>query len=195
MISVNCSTKVITVPQSDLLSMGGGVYELDVNWLRQQLKDWEDSEEGMAMPDTHRHNTTVTLSGVTYARTFEIINGYTVTFEDVGSPYTVKCVGANHNIGDVKTVNQVSLIIGNSAGLIEVPTGAGATPADIWNRAVEGGLTAEQVLRILLAALSGRTTGVGTAQEEYQSVDGSKARIAATFDLNGNRQSVSLDGA
>jgi hypothetical protein len=36
----------------------------------------------MAFPSTHIHNTAVTLSGVTYARTVEIINGYTIDFED-----------------------------------------------------------------------------------------------------------------
>ena len=65
------------------------------------------------------------LSGVTYARTFEILSPYTVTFEDTGTPYTVRCVGANHNIADIKNVNNVSLIIGNSAGLISVDSGGG----------------------------------------------------------------------
>ena len=116
MITVNPGTKVIYVPQSYLTSVGGGVYELDVNQFRLDLKDWEDSEEGIVMPATHNHNTTVTLSGVVYARTLEIINGYTVEFED--GNYTVKCVGANHNLGDVKVVNSVSLLIGNSAGLV-----------------------------------------------------------------------------
>lgn len=125
MISINWSTKVINVPQSYLTLVSGSLYELDVNAFRLDLKNIEDSEDGVAFPDTHRHNTAVTLSGVTYARTFEIINGYTITFEDVGSPYTVRCAGANHNIGDVKNVNQVSLIIGNSAGLIMVSSGSG----------------------------------------------------------------------
>lgn len=119
-LSIDWATKVITVPQADLTLISGSLYELDVDAFRLELKDIEDSEEGMAFPDTHRHNTEVTLSGVTYARTFEIINGYTVTFEN-GS-YTVRCVGANHNLADVKNVNSVSLIIGNSAGLV-VPTG------------------------------------------------------------------------
>lgn len=125
-ISINWATRVITVPQADLTSLGGSLYELDVDVFRLALKDIEDSEEGMNFPDTHRHNTAVTLAGVTYARTFEIINGYTVTFEPTGSPYTVKCVGANHNIGDVKNVNHVSLIVGNSAGLIQVSTNSGS---------------------------------------------------------------------
>lgn len=124
-ISINWTTKVITIPQADLTLVSAGLYELDVDVLRLALKNIEDGEEGIAFPDTHRHNTAVTLSGVTYARTFEIINGYTVTFEDVGTPYTVRCVGANHNIADVKNVNQVSLIIGNSAGLIVVASGSG----------------------------------------------------------------------
>ncbi len=124
-ISINWSTKIITVPQADLTAMGGGVYQLDVDAFRLALKNIEDSEEGSVFPDTHRHSTQVTLSGVTYARTFEVINGYTVTFQDTGTPYTVLCVGANHNLADVKNVNQVSLIIGNAAGLISVTSGSG----------------------------------------------------------------------
>jgi hypothetical protein len=131
-ISINWSTKVISVPQADLSLVSGTLYELDVDAFRLELKGIEDSEEGMAFDATHQHNTAVTLSGVTYARTFEIINGYTVTFQDTGSPYTVRCVGANHNIADVTNYSsEVSLIVGNSAGLIAVATGAGPSAADI----------------------------------------------------------------
>jgi len=126
-ISINWSSKVITVPQADLTLISGSLYELDVDVFRLALKDIEDSEEGVVFLDTHRHNTQVTLSGVTYARTFEIINGYTVTFE--AGMYTVRCVGANHNLADVKNINSVSLIIGNSAGLISVSSGSGLSPA------------------------------------------------------------------
>lgn len=129
-VSINWATKVITVPRAELAFVSAGLYQLDVDAFRLALKDVEDSADGMAYPDTHRHNTQVVLSGVTYSRTFEIINGYTVLFEDVG-PYTVRCVGANHNIADVKVVNQVSLLVGNSSGLITVATGAGPTVAEI----------------------------------------------------------------
>lgn len=128
-VTVNWLTKVINVPQSFLTLVSGSLYELDVDALRLALKDIEDSDVGMNFPDTHRHNTSVTLSGVTYARTFEIVNGYTIQFED--GQYTVSCTGANHNIADVKVANQVSLIVGNSAGLI------GA-----------GGLTSDQAVRL-----------------------------------------------
>lgn len=131
-ITINWATKVISVPQADLTSLGSSLYELDVDVFRLALKEIEADPIGMVFVDTHRHNTEVTLSGVTFARTFEIINGYTVTFQDTGSPYTVKCVGANHNLADVKNVNQVSLIVSNAAGLIVSSSGGGgATAAEI----------------------------------------------------------------
>lgn len=126
MITINWDTKIISVPQSYLTNLGGGIYELDVNQFRLDLDDLEDDETGMVFDKTHNHNTEVTLSGTTFARTLEIINGYTITFED--GAYSVKCVGANHNIGDIKNVNQVSLIIGNSSGLIV--SGSGVTAQD-----------------------------------------------------------------
>lgn len=127
-VSVNWPTGVITVPQSYLTLVSGSVYSLNVNTLRLALKALEDDEDGIVWPDTTTHNTEVSLSGVTYSRTIEFINSYTVDFED--GTYTVKCVGANHNIGDVKVVDNVSLLIGNSAGLITVTSGSGVTEQD-----------------------------------------------------------------
>lgn len=130
--TIHWPTKVISILQADLTLVSGTLYELDVNALRLELKDLEDSEAGMPYPTTHNHNTELTLSGVTYARSVEIINGYTLTFEDTGSPYTVRCVGANHNLADVTNyTSEVSLIVGNSAGLLTVSSGSGlSTPQD-----------------------------------------------------------------
>lgn len=135
-VSINWATKVINIPVDFLTPLGGVFYELDVNAFRLALKDIEDGE-GMPYLDTHRHNTEVTLGGATYARTFEIINGYTVNFDDtIVDHYTVRCVGANHNVADVKIPNSISLIVGNSAGL--VVSGGTADPAAIatavWNK-------------------------------------------------------------
>jgi len=120
MISVNPMNYVIYVPKADLNHLGGVVYELDVDTFRMWLKAWEDDQEyGMYMPRTHDHNTEVSLSGITYARIVEVLDPYTVEFED--GQYIVSCTGANHNIGDVKVPNQVSLLINNAAGLISNP--------------------------------------------------------------------------
>lgn len=167
-ITINWATKVIAVPQADLTLVSGSLYELDVDVFRLALKDIEDSETGMNFPDTHTHNTESTVSGVVYARQFKIINGYTVTFED--GTYTVRCVGANHNIGDVKNVNSVSLIIGNSAGLI---VGTGGDPAAIatavWNHA--DGLNATAKLLLIAKILRNKqitdpATGILTIYDD-----------------------------
>lgn len=115
MISVNWWTRLITIPQSYLTALGGTLYELDVNQFRLDLKDLEDGP-GMPFPDTHEHRGEITISGDIYARSVQIINGYTVEFED--SSYRVKTVGANHNISDVQTLNRVQVITNNSGGLV-----------------------------------------------------------------------------
>ena len=115
-ISVTWATKVINVPQDYLNPLGGGIYEFDINEFRLDLRALEDDEEGIPFKITHSHNTEVTVGGVTLARVVEIINGYTVTFED--GQYAVNFLGANTNIGDVTNVNQVSIRPSNSAGLV-----------------------------------------------------------------------------
>jgi len=127
-VSVNWDTRVIYVPKAYLTFLGGTSYQLDVNQFRLKLKDLEDDEEGMPFPDTHRHNTEVLLGGITLARVFEIINGYTITFEN-GS-YSVNLVGANQNIVDILNLNSVSVRSFNSAGLITVVSGSGVTEQD-----------------------------------------------------------------
>ena len=154
MISIDWLTKVITVPQSFLVYVSPGQYELDVNEFRLALKAIEDDGDGMAFDDTHEHATEQTLSGVTFARLFKITNGYTVTFEDVGTPYTVVCTGANHNIADVKNINQVSLVIGNSAGLITVSTSGGSGDCP----------TTAQIAAAVVAALQAATIPVDVAK-------------------------------
>jgi len=96
------------------------IRQLNLDTFRLTLKDLEDDAAGMPFPDTHRHNTTVEVGGVILARVVEIINGYTVTFED--GQYAVNLVGANSNVGDVVNVNQVSVRSANSAGLQDLST-------------------------------------------------------------------------
>ena len=132
-IYVDWANRVIYVPKqitSLVQASPTEIRELNLNDFRLTLKDLEDSPEGMPYIDTHRHNTTVTLGGVTFARLIEIINDYTITFED--GQYAVNLVGANSNVGDRVNVNQVSVRSANSAGLIEVATSP-SNPSDISN--------------------------------------------------------------
>lgn len=121
-LSVNFTTGVITVPQADLTLVSGTLYELDLDDLRNELRDIEGSEEGILYPIIHNHTPPATLGGVVFARAVEIINGYTIVFED--DQYGVDIVGGNSNIADVLVRNQVSVNTANSAGLVYAGFGA-----------------------------------------------------------------------
>ena len=122
---IDWANKIINVPQADLTLIVGTLYEHDTDVFRLELKALEASAEGMPFADTHRHNTEVIISQVVYARTVEIINGYTVTYED--GQYAVNLSGSNNNILDVLNRNQVSIASNNSAGL----TSRAIKPADL----------------------------------------------------------------
>ncbi|MEK7185502.1 MAG: hypothetical protein AAB726_02670 [Patescibacteria group bacterium] len=117
--TINWETKVISVLRDDMpliQSTPTEIRGLDVDDFRMELKDIEDNVEGVPFPDTHTHNTEVTLGGLTLARVVEILDPYTITFED--GQYAVNLSGANNNIADKTNVNQVSVRSNNSAGLI-----------------------------------------------------------------------------
>lgn len=140
-ITIDWPTQVINVPRNDMLlvqSAPSEIRELDLDAFRLELKGIEASIEGMPFLDTHSHNPPVTVGGVTLARVVEIINGYTVTFED--GQYAVNLVGANSNVADITNVNQVSVRSANSAGLtyskeVEDQSFAGAR---VWVNSVVG---------------------------------------------------------
>lgn len=124
-ISVDWTSGVITVPKADMpvVQVSPEIREFDVAQFHLDLRTIHATVEGAPYPQTHRHNSVVTLAGVTYARLVEILAPYTVEFED--DQYTVLAFGANHNVSDVKVPNQVSLITNNSAGLIDRSTALG----------------------------------------------------------------------
>lgn len=194
-ISIDWGTKVIFVPKADMTLVQSAppieVRELDLNVFRLVLKDLEDSEEGMCFLDTHNHNTEVMLGTLTLARVVEIINGYTVTFED--GQYAVNLVGANSNIMDVLNPNQVSVRSNNSAGLIDAPA------AEIFAEDIEEGISFKQSQRLVLAALAGCLAGADpgsttiTISNAKSGAQGTKNRIVATVDQYGNRSLLTFD--
>jgi len=116
-VSVDWWDKIIHVPQAYLTLVAGTIYEMDLNQFHLDLRTLEAAEAGMPYPHTHTHNTTVTIAGVVLARVIELVNGYTVTFED--GQYGVNMLGANTNIIENLNRNQVSVASANSAGLTE----------------------------------------------------------------------------
>jgi hypothetical protein len=65
---------------------------------------------------------------------------------------------------------------------------------EVFDEVVEGTLTMRQAMRILLAALSGKSSGGGTVTLTFRDVADSKARITATVDTSGNRTAITRDG-
>lgn len=129
-LSVDYATKIISIPKSDLTLISGTLYELDTNQFKLDLGDIQDSEDGMWADTMYTHNGEVTIAGTTFARTIEIINGYSVEFE--AGTYSVRLKGSNNNIFDVENgilvQNTVQLISQNSAGLIVTSGGATVAP-------------------------------------------------------------------
>jgi hypothetical protein len=58
---------------------------------------------------------------------------------------------------------------------------------------VETGLTLQQALRLVVAAMAGRRSGIGTGTELYRDYTNAKTRVTMTFDVNGNSTSVTYD--
>lgn len=157
MLSIEWATKIITVPKAytTLVQISPTeIRNLTLNTFRLDVGDLIAGAEGMVYDDAISHNTEVILGGITYARIIEIINGYTITFED--GQYAVNLVGANSNVGDVINVNQVSVRSQNSAGLIS-------------NQAIEfssyqGGVTID------INGVSGTVFPIGTPQEPVNNI-------------------------
>lgn len=58
---------------------------------------------------------------------------------------------------------------------------------------IESTYTQTDVMKILLSALAGETTGGGTSAPRFKSVDGTINRISVTVDRRGNRSNLILD--
>jgi hypothetical protein len=114
--SVNWATKIVTVPKSDMTQLSASIYSLDVLNFWAKIHLIQSGEDGLPHLDIMRSNAPVTLGGVTYARSVEVINGYKIEFEN--GPYQINLTGANNNLLDARVQNNVSINASNSAGMV-----------------------------------------------------------------------------
>jgi hypothetical protein len=108
---------------------------------------------------------------------------------DGSSPF-VSTIGTYNVRIEMQTSNlidQVSISGGGGGG------GNSPTPAEIWSHLIEGGLTAEQMMRIMSAVLAGKLSGGAGPTVAIRDLADTKNRIVATVDANGNRTAVSID--
>jgi hypothetical protein len=80
---------------------------------------------------------------------------------------------------------------------ITVATGgsSGPTVSDIWGHVIDAGLSAEVLQRLMAAVLLGKVSGAEAGAPVFRDLADTKARVTATTDVNGNRTSVTLNGA
>ena len=121
---------------TQIQSSSTSIYEMDIDDFRATLNDLSDDAEGMPFDTTHQHVAPVSLGGVDLARVIEIINGYSITFED--GQYAVNLIGANSNIADKVNVNQVSIRSANSAGLVDSGLTTSGIVDAVWDEAISG---------------------------------------------------------
>jgi len=138
-MNIEWGTKIINVLKADMTQIQSSptsIYEMDIDDFRATLNDLSDDAEGMPFDTTHQHVAPVSLGGVDLARVIEIINGYSITFED--GQYAVNLIGANSNIADKVNVNQVSIRSANSAGLVDSGLTTSGIADAVWDEAISG---------------------------------------------------------
>jgi len=114
-------TGLITIPKADTTLVSSGPPEIrsfNIDQFRLDLGDLWASAEGSPYSRPFTHTRESTVSGFTYARQVVIEAPYRVEFED--GQYVVQLFGANNNLLDVISSNQVSVQSQNSAGLVNV---------------------------------------------------------------------------
>lgn len=162
-VTVNWGTKVVIVPRSEMLlvqSTPVEIRQLDLTDFRFALHDVQDSEVGIVYPHIHNHNPSVTVAGTALAKVIEIINGYTITFED--GLYNVNIVGGNSNVADRVNKNQVGVNTANSAGLQDSSSLQAASFGDV--------VAIDQI-----NGINGTTFPIGTKGSPCKTIDNARS--------------------
>lgn len=193
MATIDPALKRVTIPQTDLTLVSGSLYELDTNTFRLAIGALLASEDYIWMDDMFRHNTEVSVAGTTFARTIEVINSWSLTFENISM--AVRLAGSNNNFFDAESgvlINQplVNVIGQNSAGLVRVDIPAldqaeiDSIVAGVFAQVLEGTETFAQAIRLIRAEAAGSIVRTGTLHQ-IKSANGLVNRITATADDTG----------
>jgi hypothetical protein len=148
------------------------------------LRGLEDDPEGAIYPVTHTWKALDLGGGALFVQ-LDLINGYRLKFPSTGN----YVINGNLN-GDIVPVAGVYVERKTSSAYTTTAIGgsgpsAGDIADSVWSKALEG-LSAEQMMRVMLAALAGKREGIGTVTEKYYGRDGVTPRITLTPDSNGN---------
>jgi hypothetical protein len=157
---------------------------------------------------TGNYRVTIPATG---ANGFEVGKSYNVVVSAVAGGITVKAVIGSFSI-DGKRLSDLNDItapdlsnldaavstrapeaLGNLAAVKAKTDNLPTTPASL-DEILEGTTTVEQAIRLLLASLVGKSSGIGTTTVTVRDINDTKDRIIATVDATGNRIAVTRDG-
>lgn len=203
-IDPEVSPRLITIAAPDTTIT---VQEI-VNWCR----EWEMTIDGMVYDRLINANGKQSLSGVKSVGITAVFQNTKIEFEARSGPSYAECYITDGNLlaiddvgASMAPLNPTAYVfatveLDTSAAIVETGV-SGLTPTestqltDIHNEldTIEGTYSHSEVMKLLLAALSGKLTGAGTTNVKIYSEDGSTVRIDATVDQYGNRSSRTLD--
>ena len=175
-MNVDWANRIVYVYKSDMIqvqSVPTEIWNLDIESFRANLHLAQESKDGIPFPSIFSHNTEVQLGGILLARVLEIINNYTITFED--GQYAVNLINANSNIGDRVNVNQVSVRSSNSAGLVSSGESGGTCNinqselANLILNSLTDNANPNSLLNLLISAVED-CTGVTMSEEQLATV-------------------------
>lgn len=100
------------------------------------------------------------------------------------------------NVSDIETAIGTPAGVSIAADVAALPTAAeNATELLDQAAGVETNRTLRQSLRLMLAALAGKASGMATTTATFRDTNDSKDRIVATVDSDGNRTAITLDAS
>jgi hypothetical protein len=98
-------------------------------------------------------------------------------------------------IDDLPTNVELATALGTAddAVLAAIAGLTSITADDVWDEAVDGVITARELMRLYASALGGKGSGLETTTAVYRDLADTKDRITATVDADGNRTAVTRD--
>jgi hypothetical protein len=178
-----------------------GAVDIDCVALYTACKLAQASEEGILYDRIAEGSGLKNLNpGVQVGITVDLLGTWQLRFP--AGNYVARVAGGNLIGGPggdpiAYTAGVQTLLIQSAASTVvtaggSVPSAAQNASA-VWATILDGSYTANELIRLISAAVAGKLAGAPTGPIEIKSVDGATIRITATVDANGNRTGVTYN--
>ena len=121
-----------------------------------------------------------------------VVDANKVLLED-GTSGLAAIRGAVDTIDTVLDENN-ALLESGTHGMAAIASGIDNLPDNVWTRAIEGPLTAEQVMRLILAPVAAKISIDENNRIRVRNITDSKDRLVIEANEDGERTSVTIDG-